>query len=320
MSAEPTTFGTSAAHDAEFPRVLSSSIREAFSLCPRKFQLEQINGYIPKEESEHLKFGSAYAAGLEAYRRAYYGGAYPDHTLPDRLSHSLADGIYAAIKEYGDYEPPDGVAKNFERLIGALIEYTLAYPPETDSCKPSMFQGSPRVEFSFTIEIPGVVHPVTGEPLLFTGRCDMLADYNQGLFIFDDKTTGSLGPSWANQWRLRSQFTAYTVGAQEHGLPVVGAIIRGIAILKTKYNLAEVIVHRPPHIVEAWKVRLKHDALRMIDMWHSGYWPQYGMENGGCGIYGGCSYQVLCEAVNPAPYLDVYFQHARWDPVIREIR
>jgi len=320
MSANPTTFGTTPATEPEFPHVLSSSIREAFSLCPRKFSLEQIHGYIPKEESEHLKFGSAYASGLEAFRRSYYGGSYPDHTLPDRLSESLADGIIAAIKEYGDYEPPEGVAKNYERLIGALIEYTLAYPPETDSCKPSMFQGSPRVEFSFTIEIPNVVHPVTGEPLLFTGRCDMLADYNKGLFIFDDKTTGALGPSWANQWRLRSQFTAYTIGAQEHGFPVVGAIIRGIAILKTKYNMAEVIVHRPPHIVEAWKVRLKHDADRMIDMWNSGYWPQYGMENGGCAIYGGCPYQVLCESINPNAYLDVYFQHARWDPVIREIR
>jgi hypothetical protein len=320
MSTNEPTFGTQTAHEPEFPKVLSSSIRESFSQCPRKFQWEQINGWIGKEDNEHLKFGSAYAAGLEAYRRAYYGSKYRSMSLTDKLSESLADGIYAAILDYGDFEPPEGSAKNYERLIGALVEYTLQYPPATDSCKPSMFQGEPRVEFSFTIEIPEVPHPVTKEPLLFSGRCDMLSEYNKGLFIFDDKTTGALGPSWANQWRLRSQFTAYTVGAQEHGFSVVGAIIRGIAILKTKYNLAEVIVHRPPHIVDAWKERLIHDAQRMVEMWHSGYWPQYGQENGGCGQYGGCPYQVLCESINPEGYLKVYFQHARWDPVIREIR
>jgi hypothetical protein len=320
MTATEPTFGTVEATVPEFPRVLSSSMREAFSLCPRKFQWEQIYGYIPKEESVHLKFGSAYAAGIEAYRRSYYGSANKHLSPSDKLSESLADGMYAAILDWGDYEPPDGVAKTFERLIGALVEYTLAYQPETDGCKPSMFQGEPRVEFSFTFEIPGIRHPTTGDPLLFTGRCDMLAEFNKGLFIFDDKTTGALGPSWANQWRLRSQFTAYTVGAQEAGHAVVGAIIRGIAILKTKYNLAEVITHRPPHIVEAWKKRVVHDAERMIEMWGSGYWPEYGQENGGCGQYGGCPYQMLCESVNPQGYLDVYFQNARWDPVVREIR
>lgn len=303
----------------EFPPVLSSSMRESFSLCPRKFMWEQIYGYIPQGESQHLIFGAAYASGLEAFRKSYYSDKYDELTVPDKFSESLADGIYAAIKAYGNYEPPEGAAKTFERLIGALIEYLLEYPPETDGVKPSMFQGSPRVEFSFTFEIPGVLHPVTRDPLLFTGRADMLAEFNKGIFIFDDKTTGSLGPSWANQWRLRSQFTAYTVGAQEAGFEVVGAIIRGIAILKTKYNLAEVITHRPPHIVEAWKKRLTHDAERMIDMWNSGYWPEYGQENGGCGNYGGCPYQMLCEAVNPQGYLDVYFQNSRWDPVAREL-
>jgi hypothetical protein len=281
---------------------------------------EQIYGYIPKGESVHLIFGAAYAAGLEEFRRSYYGRKYSELSVTDRFSESLADGCYAALNEYGDFEPPEGSAKSFERLIGAIIEYTLNYPPETDGVKPSMFQGEPRVEFSFTIEIPSVHHPVSGDPLLFTGRADMLAEFNKGIFIFDDKTTTSLGPSWANQWRLRSQFTAYTVGAQAAGFSVVGAIIRGIAILKTKYNLAEVITHRPPHIVEAWKKRIVHDAERMIEMWESGYWPEYGQENGGCGNYGGCPYQVLCEAANPQGYLDVYYQNTRWDPIVREMR
>ena len=146
------TFGTQTAHTPEFPHVLSSSIREAFSICPRKFQWEQINGWIPQGDNQHLKFGSAYAAGLEVYRKSYYGAKYRSLSLADRLSNALADGIHAAILDYGDYEPPEGSAKNYERLIGALVEYTLQYPPETDSCKPSMFQGEPRVEFSFTIE------------------------------------------------------------------------------------------------------------------------------------------------------------------------
>ena len=294
-------------------------MRESLSLCPRKFYWEQIRGYTPKGESEHLIFGAAYAKGLEVFRLSYYGDKYKDLSPNDRCAESLADAFFAATLEYGSYDPPEGSAKTYNRLIGAIIEYILQYAPENDPVKPSMFQGRPRVEFSFTFEIPGVFHPATGNPLLFTGRSDMLAEFQSGVFIFDDKTTGALGPTWAKQWALRSQFTAYTVGAQESNLPVLGAIIRGIAILKTKYNIAECITHRPPHIVEAWKERLVYDAKRLLEMWHSGYWPQQGQENGGCSQYGGCPYQVLCESIDPEPYLDVYFRKGRYDPVAREV-
>ena len=97
MEAE-TTFGTEPVlAGPEFPRVLSSSMRASFSTCPRKFQWEQIYGYIPKDESVHLIFGSVYASAIEEYRKGYYGTKYQNLPPKDRLSEALADALYVAI-------------------------------------------------------------------------------------------------------------------------------------------------------------------------------------------------------------------------------
>src|SRR3990172_5087025 len=98
------------------------------------------------------------------------------------------------------------------------------------------------IEFSFAAAIPEVKHPETGDPILFCGRFDQLAEYNKMLFVEDEKTTTSLGEQWRNNWDLDSQFTGYVWGAKQFGLPVVGAIVRGIGLLKTKTTHQEVIV------------------------------------------------------------------------------
>jgi hypothetical protein len=140
------------------------------------------------------------------------------------------------------------------------------------------------------------------------------------LFVFDDKTTSALGPLWSKQWNLRSQFTAYTYGAQQHQLPVIGAIIRGMSILKSKCDTAEAIVYRPRWMIDRWVERLQWDVQRMIAMWNSGYWPNTGEESGACSDYGGCPFQVLCESEHPDNYIPVYFAEGRWDPMHREVK
>lgn len=296
----------------EFPRVISSSLRESFSRCPAKFNYETIIGLTPKGmPSVHLTAGAAYASGLEALRREYYSTGNYDL--------AVAKGLESLILAYGPHDPAEGEAKTLDRTIAAYVEHLVQYPPATDHIKPTTGVGGPRVEFSFALELPRL-HPTTGEPLLFSGRFDQLAEFNGALFIFDDKTTSSITHYWRQQWDLRSQITAYVAGAQALGYNVIGAIIRGMAILKTKCNTSEAITHRPQWMIDRWKERLVYDVDRMLDCWNRGYWPHQGEENGGCTTYGLCNFYSLCTAEQPEHYIDVYYDRMRWDPVDREMK
>lgn len=301
--------------ELQFPRVISSTLRAEFNSCHKKFHFSTLMGLQRKDaQNVHLTAGSAYAAALEATRTHY--------ALHSDYDGAVALGLEALIKSYGNYNPPDGEKKTFERTVAAFIEHLVAYPLASDPIKPSIGpNGVPRVEFTFTFEIPGCFHPVTGDPLLFSGACDELADFNGALFVLDDKTTGGIGPMWSKEWDLRSQFTGYVAGAREqHQLNVVGAIVRGMAILKEQCKTQQAIVYRPEWMIDRWKRRLTWDVQRMIQMWKDEYFPNTGEESGACTHYGLCPFHELC-TTNPAfeqNFISTAYEVARWDPVKRE--
>jgi hypothetical protein len=302
----------------QFPTVLTSSLRETFNSCHKKSHYETILGIAPAGQNVHLEFGGAYASALETFRVAYYGEEYAHLTQRERYEEAVADGLIALMVKWDDYTPEEGTTKNFDRLVGAYIEYLVSYPPETDHAKPSMFEGKPRVEFSFVFTIPDCYHPETGDPMLFAGRADMMVDFTGGLFIFDDKTCGQMGATWAKQWDLRSQFTAYVAGARMADYNVLGAIVRGMCILKTMFKTREALVYRPDWMVERWKKRLTWDTQRMIEMYNNDYWPNTGEESGACSNYGGCPFKLLCMSANEQQFLKTHYKEYRWDPMARE--
>lgn len=293
-----------------FPALISSSLRQTFNACHQKFFNETVLGLLPIEGTNvHLAAGAAYAAALEGYRSEFYGGSKDYDT-------AVAEGLYRLVKAYGP-DAADGETKTLERTIAAFVEYLYRYPPGTEHITPSIGVNGPRVEFSFTFDT-GVPHPVSGDPILYCGTFDQLADYNGGLFIFDDKTTGRMGALWKKQWDLRSQFTGYVVGAQLSGMEVIGAIVRGMCILKTMMKTEECITYRPQWMIDRWKRRLVWDVQRMVQCWKDNYWPHIGEENGQCTNYGVCAYHTLCTAQNPQNYIPVFFKESRWDPLERE--
>lgn len=306
-------------HKLEFPPVISASLRSAFNGCRAKGFWSEIYGLRSKNTSIHLTAGSAYAAALEAYRRTYYGSqAFESEEA--RYDSAVAEGLLALIQTYGAKDPDPKEKKQFDRVVAAFVEYLYVYPPTTDHVVPSYSHLGPRVEFSFAFEISDLRHPVSGDPLLFAGRLDQLADFNGALFIFDDKTASGIGPQWRRQWDLRSQFTGYAAGCQLHGLNVAGAIIRGMAILKEECKTAEAITYRPEWMIDRWKRRLIWDVQQMLEAWNNNYWPNTGEESGECTNFGLCPFTVLCSAESPEKYIDVYFDRGRWDPVKREVK
>lgn len=293
-----------------FPDVVDASLIAAFRSCPAKAFMEYFQHYKPKSPSVHLHAGKSYAAGLEAARKAFYleGRSEP---------HAIEEGLQTLLTEYGDFQCPEDSAKSATRMAGAFEFYFSQYPMSGDKCVPaSLPDGKKGIEFSFAEPIPEVLHPETGAPILYVGRLDMLAEYAGALYGEDDKTTSSLGASWSKQWDLRSQFTGYVWGAGKAGIHLNGFIIRGVSILKTKYDTQQAITYRPDWQVNRWYNQLLRDLTRMVFLWQSGYWD-YNLDHA-CDEYGGCMFRKVCLSSNPGPWLEADFERRRWDPVTRE--
>lgn len=291
-----------------FPDVLDSTLIASFRSCPRKFFLEYMQHWKPKTQSVHLVAGAAYATGLEIARKAFFDEGKDSQT-------SIAAGLQALLTAYGDFDCPEDSAKSATRMAGALEFYFDQYPLETDEARPHKVLGEKSgIEFSFAEPLEAT-HPETGNPILYVGRMDMIVEYAGGVFGEDDKTTSSLGASWAKQWDLRSQFTGYTWGCKQAGIPLQGFLVRGVSILKTKYDTQQALTYRPQWQLDRWYEQLMKDIARMKECWESGYWD-YDLDHA-CTEFSGCMFRQICLTQNPDNWLETSFERRKWNPVTR---
>jgi hypothetical protein len=144
----------------------------------------------------------------------------------------------------------------------------------------------------------------------------MIAEAYGGVYIYDEKTTSSLGPTWAKQWEMRSQFTGYAWAAKQFGIPASGICVRGVSILKTKYDTQQALTYRGEHEISRWEDQTCRDIERMIQNWKDGYWD-YNLDHA-CSEYGGCSFVSVCKSADPESWLPMYFAPRVWDPLARQ--
>lgn len=288
-----------------FPEYIDSSMRGTLASCQTAFKNSYILNLATREESVHLVAGGAFARGLEVARKEYYSGRMP---APD----AVEAGCYAAIQEYGDFQPPEGSNKTVVRVVQGISFYFQTWPLYSDHIQPwKLKNGEPAVEFSASLPLD-VRHPVTGNPIIYCGRFDMLGEFNKTCFVVDEKTTSQLGQSWLKNWTLRSQQTGYTWLARESGYQTAGAIIRGISFLKNGFGSAEVIEYRPDWMVQRWKHQLEKDVARAIQAWKD---DEYDLNlDAACSNYGGCQFQKLCLSPNPERWYDEYTTRT-WSPI-----
>lgn len=299
---------TSLSERPPFPSVVDSTIMAAFKSCPQKANLEFLQHWKLRDQSVHLHAGAAYAAGMEAARTEFYiNGASAED--------SVAAGLRALLTFYGEFECPADSAKSAERTAGALEFYFDHYRLGEDKAIPLTLPGGKRgIEFSF-VEPLEILHPTSGDPILYSGRMDMMCEYEGMKLGEDDKTASQLGASWPRQWDLRSQFTGYVWGAARAGIKLDGFLVRGVSILKTKYDTLQAITYRPQWQLDRWYAQLLRDTKRMIAAWEEGYFD-LNLDHA-CSEYGGCAFRGVCQMRDPATLLEQQFQRRRWDPVLR---
>lgn len=306
----------------QFPDFFDSSMMGSFKSCPEKFRKEYIEHWKPKAQSVHLHAGGAFAKGLEVARRAFY-----DEQLDSESA--IAEGLSALLTAYGSFECPEDSAKSASRMAGAFEYYFSQYGLSHDEHPITLPGGKKGIEFSFAHPID-ILHPVTGNPLLYVGRMDAIYNTMGGVFIIDEKTTTQLGASWSRQWDLRSQFTGYAWGCEQSGIRVDGAIVRGVSILKTKYDTQQAISYRPEWQIERWYRELLGWIEDIKTNWENSYLITADgyrfIENStfrhnldhSCAEYGGCSFREACSSSDERPWLETNFERRQWNPLLRE--
>jgi hypothetical protein len=296
-----------------FPAIIDATMRKAFRACPQMFYLSYVERWKPKGISPHLHFGGCFAKGLEVTRKAFYGEGLSE-------TDAIKEGGVAIIELWGDYESPaygSGSQKTLMNCLLAHSSYFEQYNLTDDIIKPVMKNGKPAVEFTFAIPIPNVLHPTSGDPILYAGRFDMLAEHHSGAYFVDDeKTASQLGEGWKNSFKLASQMTGYCWAAREYGYPVQGAVIRGVAILKTEFKHLMLIEQRDNWMIDRWLLQLKRDINQMIACWKEGIWDHALDE--ACSSYGGCRFLPICTSPNPRMWLENDFEYNSWNPLAKE--
>lgn len=303
-----------------FPKFLDATMRRDFTSCDQKWVYSHLEQLALGEVSIHLTTGAAFARGLEVTRKLYYGQNLP---LDEAIFHGKYAVICTWLKERSPDQPKwswEGIGnKSLDGAIEALDFYFSTWAPATDHVQPLMLDKGhglePAVEFTFAIPLPGCNHPDTGEPILYTGRFDMLGIYNGMLYVVDEKTTSSLGQYWPKQWDMRSQFTGYCWAAREYGHPVVGALVRGISFLKGRFEPAEAVSERQPWKIDRWLDQVQRNFQDMVAIYRGERPVNLNLDES-CNAYGGCPYKLLCDSVDPEPWKANYIKRA-WDPLAK---
>jgi len=315
-----------------FPTTVDNTMLSAFMSCPQKFFNEFSIGIAPSGISPDLHAGGCFASALETARYSIYAEG-------KSVFAAICDAYPIYTRQWGLYEPPDMGSrtnpKTYLSVFHALVDYFREYPPDEDPLQPYMLEsGKPALEFTFAIPLP-INHPVTGDPLLYSGRFDMLSEFAPNMLcVLDEKTTKSFVHYWAKQWQMRGQFLGYVWAAQQHGYPCNHYAVRGIAIQKTQIQHLEL----PPTPVTTiqindWYDNMLFKALRMVNCWGNmteaglesqvdenhyaqdnphAHWDKSYVE--ACTQYGLCSFFDMCTSDEPAALYNT-FERRHWDPL-----
>lgn len=294
-----------------FPDYVDNSARSDFIKCPTKWMYSFLLSLAGAAPSIHLHAGGAFAKGLEVARRKYWEeGA--------DIGEAKRAGLQAIIAAYGAFVAPATRQgdKSLDGVIRAFDSYMKQYPLDTDPIKP-LKTASGRCMIEFTFSIPTEVkNPSTGNPILLTGRSDMIGTIFDTVCITDEKTTTQLGESWSNQWKLDSQPTTYIFAAKHYGWPVTGALIRGVGLLKTKITHAEVQVFRGQWEIDRWWEQYNKDLRKMVAAYEAFDFDK-ALDKFQCNAYGGCPFLLLCDSPEPERWLNQYRIRV-WNPLAKD--
>ena len=301
--------------------------------CPRLYQLTMIEGWSPKEDSIHLRFGIEYHKALEEYDGFKLSGLTHDDALAEcvrLLLHRVRDWDVDTSHRPGNY-------KNPRSIVQLVIDYLDHYKddPATTVIRED---GTPATELSFRFELdwgpkhyagynippgasPGFSGTEWAQPYLLCGHLDRVVTFNDSIFVMDHKTTTStISPYFFDNWSPSNQMTLYTLAGQVIlKADIKGVILDAAGVLIEKPNdFKRGFTFRTPDQLSEWLVDLKYWLTIAESYATMEYWP---MNDTSCDKFGGCKFRGVCSK-DPSVrdrFLEADFiklpEEERWNPI-----
>jgi hypothetical protein len=279
----------------------------ALKTCPRYYQYTMLDGYQPKGESVHLRFGSEYHAAIQHYDIAKASGS----THEEAIRLAIANLLINTSDWQVDENTRAGNYKNRRTLLQLTIDYFDNYidDPATTFI---LENGKPAVELSFKFELdwgpkqviasppttPEVYYSTqvgTGiQPYLLCGHLDRVVSFADDLFVLDHKTTTTTPSTYFFAgFNPSNQMTLYTLaGRVVLNTPIRGVIIEAAQIMLEKPSKFErVPTHRTQDQLDEW-INDLHYWFNLAESYaEADHWP---MNDTACGMYGGCKFRDVC--------------------------
>jgi len=285
--------------------------------CMYYYFLTHIEGWRPKEESIHLRFGIETHTAFQNYDEYRTSGM--DHE--EALNLVVREILYSAHDWDVDTSTPAGAAKNRKSLMYLVVLYLDHYQDDkaTTYIRPD---GRPATELSFRFELD---YSPQGwdQPYTLCGHLDKMVMFNDEIFGKDYKTTTSqLDDRYFAQYEPNNQMSFYTLATKVvFDANVKGIIVDAAKLAKDhpeKPEFARRFTYRSSDQLDEWTRDLAF-WLRLAEQCaHSGHWPQ---NDTACDKYGGCRFREIC---NKSPQVRERFLAAgftqlpkdqRWNPL-----
>lgn len=269
--------------------------------CPRLYELTMIEGWVPKDESVHLRFGQEYHAAIEDYDKLRAAG----QSFEDAVRTAIRNLLIRIHDWDVDVTTRAGGYKNPRTLVQLVIDYFDEY--RVDPATTYILEnGKPAVELSFKFELSwgpqgSAMYDPDGneligsrQPYILCGHLDRVVDYGGSLFVLDHKTTTTTPSSYFfDGFNPNNQMTLYTLASQiVYKAAVKGVIIEAAQILLEKPNkFQRGTSFRTQDQLDEWVYHLEYWLSQAESYATAGHWP---MNDTACDKFGGCRFRGIC--------------------------
>jgi hypothetical protein len=275
--------------------------------CPRKYKYFMLDGWRPKAQSVHIRFGLLYAKALESYHVWVSRGE--THTT------AMTSVITEAMLASWPWEFEDHV-KSRENLIRSIIWYLEKY--ENDICRTVILNdGTPAVEIATRFQLD--------DNNLVVVHLDRIVEFAGAIYIQDQKTTGhTIGGYYFDGFSMDNQMSLYSeVGAVVYHAPVAGVMIDAaqVAIGFTRHERG--FTYRTREQLDEWLANLRYYIGPFRQEAERAGWPQNDTacnkfrsddpfrEASGCPLRGVCGKDPRVRD----KFLESNFEKKPWNPL-----
>ncbi len=267
--------------------VITNSRINRFKNCRRKAYYRDVKRLVPRIKSEALSMGSAVHKGLETGR------------VEDALTEF--DGIYP-----NDQKEADKLEIN-KTIVRAILEGYFDYYGDWD--------GKFMSEMEFDIPIINPATDAKSRTFRLGGKVDGLLETEEGNWLVEYKTAGSVNKTYVERLALDTQVTTYIYGVQRQlGITIDGIIYRILRKPSIRQRKDETLLQYRDRLIQDYKdrpefyfygeslYRSQEDIIEferelwsitqdMLKCRREGLWYK---NTSRCSEWGGCEYMPLC--------------------------